>query len=156
MPPKLEWLVIDIPGAREGIPTSQPLPFLDSSILLTMHQLMSTLMSQIQPVLESFNETLKHLSSEVNTLSRDLQQLQTKQEDNRFISKNEGHSGHFENRLEHNHLQISQMKTQLEAQKDQMERAFQTQQELLKHNLTKMKEHLDDQSQVSLPLKLFK
>uniref|UniRef100_A0A8C1XL46 Multimerin 2b n=1 Tax=Cyprinus carpio TaxID=7962 RepID=A0A8C1XL46_CYPCA len=124
---KLKWLVIKIPGTREGIPTSQPLPFLDSSILLSMHQLMSTMMSQLQPVLESFNQTLTHLSSEVEALSQDLQQLP------------------IEQRIEYSHLQISQMKTQLDAQKDQFERAFQVQQELLKHNLTKLKEEMDDQ-----------
>ncbi|XP_056325246.1 LOW QUALITY PROTEIN: multimerin-2 [Danio aesculapii] len=132
-------------GDREGISTSQPLPIFDSSVLLTMHQLMSTMMSQIQPVLESFNQTLEHLSSEVNTLSQDLQLLRMEQEDNRLVSKGEGNSGPFQDRLEYNHLQISQIKTQLEAQNDQMERAFQTQQELLKHNLTKIKEKLDDQ-----------
>ncbi|XP_073683807.1 multimerin-2 [Garra rufa] len=132
-------------GAREGIPTSQPLPFLDSSILLSMHQLMSTMMSQLQPVLESFNQTLKHLSREVDALSQDLQQLRMEQEDNRSFRRVEGHSEPVEKRLEYSHLQISQMKTQLDAQKDQMERAFQTQQEMLKHNLTKLKEEMDDQ-----------
>lgn len=144
MSPTLKRLVTDIPGAKEGIHTSQPLPFLDSSILLSMHRLMSTMMSQLQPVLESFNQTLEHLSSEVDTLSQDLQQLRMEQEDNRSISRGEGHSGSIEQRLEYSHLQIDQMKTQLDAQKDQMERAFQTQQELLKHNLTKLKEEMDD------------
>lgn len=144
MSPTLKRLVIDIPGATEGIHTSQPLPFLDSSILLSMHQLMSTMMSQLQPVLESFNQTLEHLSSEVDTLSQDLQQLRMEQEDNRAISRGEGHSGSIEQRLEYSHLQIDQMKTQLDAQKDHIERAFQTQQELLKHNLTKLKEEMDD------------
>ncbi|XP_067285578.1 multimerin-2 isoform X2 [Pseudorasbora parva] len=130
-------------GAKEGIPTSQPLPFLDSSILLSMHRLMSTMMSQLQPVLESFNHTLEHLSSEVDALSQDLQQLRMEQEDNRSI--NRGQSGSIEQRLEYSHLQIDQMKTQLEAQRDQMERNFQTQQTLLKHNLTKLKEDMDDQ-----------
>ncbi|KAK2876430.1 hypothetical protein QQF64_004782 [Cirrhinus molitorella] len=128
-------------GAREGIPTSQPLPFLDSSILLSMHQLMSTMMSQLQPVLESFNQTLKHLSSEVDALSQDLQQLRIEQDDNRSFRRVEP----IEKRLEYSHLQITQMKTQLDAQKDQMERSFQTQQEMLKHNLTKLKEEMDDQ-----------
>ncbi|XP_016124355.1 multimerin-2-like [Sinocyclocheilus grahami] len=132
-------------GAREGIPTSQPLPFLDSSILLSMHQIMSTMMSQLQPVLESFNQTLKHLSSEVHALSQDLQQLRMEKEDNRFMNRGESHSGPIEQRLEPSHLQISHMKTQLDTQKDQMERAFQAQQELLKHNLTKLKEEMDDQ-----------
>lgn len=101
-------------------------------------------MSQLQPVLDSFNQTLKHLSSEVDTLSQDLQQLRIEQEDNRAISRGEGHSGSIEQRLEYSHLQIDQMKTQLDAQKDHIERAFQTQQELLKHNLTKLKEEMDD------------
>uniref|UniRef100_A0A9R1SSC7 Multimerin 2b n=2 Tax=Cyprinus carpio TaxID=7962 RepID=A0A9R1SSC7_CYPCA len=139
------WLVINIPGAREGIPTSQPLPFLDSSILLSMHQLMSTMMSQLQPVLESFNQTLKHLSSEVHALSQDLQQLRMEKEDNRSMNIGESHSGLIEQKLELSHLQISQMKTQLDTQKDQIERAFQAQQELLKHNLTKLKEEMVDQ-----------
>lgn len=141
----LKWLVINIPGAREGIPTSQPLPFLDSSILLSMHQLMSTMMSQLQPVLESFNQTLTHLSSEVEALSQDLQQLRMEQEDHRSMTRGEDHSRPIEQRIEYGHLQISQMKTQLDAQKDQFERAFQVQQELLKHNLTKLKEEMDDQ-----------
>lgn len=141
----LKWLVINIPGAREGIPTSQPLPFLDSSILLSMHQLMSTMMSQLQPVLESFNQTLKHLSSEVHALSQDLQQLRMEKEDNRSMNIGESHSGLIEQKLELSHLQISQMKTQLDTQKDQIERAFQAQQELLKHNLTKLKEEMVDQ-----------
>lgn len=102
-------------------------------------------MSQLQPVLESFNQTLKHLSSEVDTLSQDLQQLRMEQEENRSFRRGEGHSGPIEKRLEYSQLQISQMKTQLDAQKDQMERAFQTQQEMLKHNLTKLKEEMDDQ-----------
>uniref|UniRef100_A0A671N2P1 Multimerin 2b n=1 Tax=Sinocyclocheilus anshuiensis TaxID=1608454 RepID=A0A671N2P1_9TELE len=139
------WLVINIPGAREGIPTSQPLPFLDSSILLSMHQLMSTMMSQLQPVLESFNQTLIHLSSEVEALSQDLQQLRMEQEEHRPMTRGEDHSGPIEQRLEYSHLQISQMKTQLDTHKDQFERAFQVQQELLKHNLTKLKEEMDDQ-----------
>uniref|UniRef100_A0A672N5T8 Multimerin 2b n=1 Tax=Sinocyclocheilus grahami TaxID=75366 RepID=A0A672N5T8_SINGR len=141
----LKWLVINIPGAREGIPTSQPLPFLDSSILLSMHQLMSTMMRQLQPVLESFNQTLTHLSSEVEALSQDLKQLRMEQEEHRPMTRGEDHSGPIEQRLEYSHLQISQMKTQLDAQKDQFERAFQVQQELLKHNLTKLKEEMDDQ-----------
>uniref|UniRef100_A0A8C2DB30 Multimerin 2b n=1 Tax=Cyprinus carpio TaxID=7962 RepID=A0A8C2DB30_CYPCA len=141
----LKWLVINIPGAREGIPTSQPLPFLDSSILLSMHQLMSTMMSQLQPVLESFNQTLKHLSSEVHALSQDLQQLRMEKEDNRSMNIGESHSGLIEQKLELSHLQISQMKTQLDTQKDQIERAFQAQQELLKHNLTKLNEEMVDQ-----------
>ncbi|XP_016086775.1 multimerin-2-like [Sinocyclocheilus grahami] len=132
-------------GAREGIPTSQPLPFLDSSILLSMHQLMSTMMRQLQPVLESFNQTLTHLSSEVEALSQDLKQLRMEQEEHRPMTRGEDHSGPIEQRLEYSHLQISQMKTQLDAQKDQFERAFQVQQELLKHNLTKLKEEMDDQ-----------
>ncbi|KAG1954703.1 multimerin-2 [Pimephales promelas] len=132
-------------GVKEQIPTSQPLQFLDSSILLSMHQLMSTMMSQLQPVLESFNQTLEHLSSEVDTLSQDLQQLRTEQDDSRSISRGEGHSGSIEQRLEYSHRQVDQMKTQLDAQKDQMERVFQSQQELLKHNLTKLKEEMDDQ-----------
>ncbi|XP_026132153.1 multimerin-2 isoform X1 [Carassius auratus] len=132
-------------GATEGIPTSQPLPFLDSSILLSMHQLMSTMMSQLQPVLESFNQTLTHLSSEVEALTQDLQQLRMEQEEHRTMTRGEDHSGPIEQRLEYSHLQISQMKTQLDAQKEQFERAFQVQQELLKHNLTKLKEEMDDQ-----------
>ncbi|KAK7122623.1 hypothetical protein R3I94_019664 [Phoxinus phoxinus] len=132
-------------GAKKQIPTSQPLQFLDSSILLSMHQLMSTMMSQLQPVLESFNQTLEHLSSEVDTLSRDFQKLRMEQEDSRSISRGEGHSGSLEQRLEYSHLQVDQMKTQLDAQKDQIERAFQSQQELLKHNLTKLKEEMEDQ-----------
>uniref|UniRef100_A0A8C1FA62 Multimerin 2b n=2 Tax=Cyprinus carpio TaxID=7962 RepID=A0A8C1FA62_CYPCA len=142
---KLKWLVIKIPGTREGIPTSQPLPFLDSSILLSMHQLMSTMMSQLQPVLESFNQTLTHLSSEVEALSQDLQQLRMEQEEHMSMTRGEDHSRPIEQRIEYSHLQISQMKTQLDAQKDQFERAFQVQQELLKHNLTKLKEEMDDQ-----------
>uniref|UniRef100_A0A8C2EUV5 Multimerin 2b n=1 Tax=Cyprinus carpio TaxID=7962 RepID=A0A8C2EUV5_CYPCA len=140
-----DWLVINIPGTREGIPTSQPLPFLDSSILLSMHQLMSTMMSQLQPVLESFNQTLTHLSSEVEALSQDLQQLRMEQEEHMSMTRGEDHSRPIEQRIEYSHLQISQMKTQLDAQKDQFERAFQVQQELLKHNLTKLKEEMDDQ-----------
>ncbi|KAK7134749.1 hypothetical protein R3I93_017996 [Phoxinus phoxinus] len=132
-------------GAKKQIPTSQPLQFLDSSILLSMHQLMSTMMSQLQPVLESFNQTLEHLSSEVDTLSRDFQKLRMEQEDSRSISRGKGHSGSLEQRLEYSHLQVDQMKTQLDAQKDQIERAFQSQQELLKHNLTKLKEEMEDQ-----------
>lgn len=96
-------------------------------------------------MLESFNQTLKHLSSEVDTLSQDLQQLRMEQEENRSFTRGEGHSEPIEKRLEYSQLQISQMKTQLDAQKDQMERAFQTQQEMLKHNLTKLKEEMDDQ-----------
>lgn len=80
----------------------------------------------------------------MDTLSQDLQQLRMEQED-RSISRGEGHSGSVEQKLEYSHLQVTQMKTQLETQKDQMERAFQTQQELLKHNLTKLKEEMDDQ-----------
>ncbi len=110
-----------------------------------MHQLMSTMMSQLQPVLESFNQTLKHLSSEVEALSQDLQQLRMEQEEHRPMTRGEGHSRPIEQRLEYSHHQISQMKTQLDAQKDQFERAFQVQQELLKHNLTKLKEEMDDQ-----------
>ncbi|RXN09619.1 multimerin-2-like isoform X1 [Labeo rohita] len=67
------------------------------------------------------------------------------QEENRSFTRGEGHSEPIEKRLEYSQLQISQMKTQLDAQKDQMERAFQTQQEMLKHNLTKLKEEMDDQ-----------
>ncbi|XP_051530704.1 multimerin-2-like isoform X2 [Myxocyprinus asiaticus] len=128
-------------GAREGNPTSQPLTFLDSSILLSMHQLMSTMMSQLQPVLESFNRTLENLSSEVDVLSQDLQQLRLEQEDNRS-SRFKAHSGASEKRLD---IQIQQIKTQLDTQRYQMERALQTQQELLQHNLTKLKEEMDDQ-----------
>ncbi|XP_051968302.1 multimerin-2-like isoform X2 [Xyrauchen texanus] len=128
-------------GAREGNPTLQPLTFLDSSILLSMHQLMSTMMSQLQPVLESFNQTLKNLSSEVDVLSQDLQQLRLEQEDNRS-NGGKAHSGASEKRLD---IQIRQIKTQLDTQRNQMERALQTQQELLQHNLTKLKEEMDDQ-----------
>ncbi len=102
-------------------------------------------MSQLQPVLESFNQTLKHLSSEVEALSQDLQQLRMEQEEHRPMTKGEGHSRPVKQRLEYSHLQISQMKTQLDAQKDQFERAFQVHQELLQHNLTKLREEMDDQ-----------
>ncbi|XP_043109681.1 multimerin-2 isoform X2 [Puntigrus tetrazona] len=130
-------------GDREGMPTSQPLPFLDSSILLSIHQLMSTMMSQLQPVLESFNQTLKHLSSEVEALSQDLQQVRMKQE-HRPMTRVEDLNESIEQRLENSHLQISQMKNQLDTQKGQFERAFQIQQELLRNNLTKLKEEMDD------------
>ncbi|XP_051523989.1 multimerin-2-like isoform X2 [Myxocyprinus asiaticus] len=133
-------------GAREGIPTSQPLPLLDSSILLSMHQLMSTMMNQLQPVLESFNQTLMHLSSQVDILSQDLQQLRLEQEDNRS-NRGEAHSGAFEETLD---LQVRQMKTQLDTQRAQMEKALQTQQELLHHNITKLKEEMDDQIRQSM------
>ncbi len=102
-------------------------------------------MSQLQPVLESFNQTLKNLSSEVEALSQDLQQMRMEQEEHRPMTKGEGHSRPVKQRLEYSHLQISQMKTQLDAQKDQFERAFQVQQELLQHNLTKLREEMDDQ-----------
>ncbi|XP_051959376.1 multimerin-2 isoform X2 [Xyrauchen texanus] len=133
-------------GTTEGIPTSQPLPLLDSSILLSMHQLMSAMMNQLQPVLESFNQTLMHLSSQVNILSQDLQQLRLEQEYNRS-SKGEAYSGAFEETLD---LLVRQMKTQLDTQRAQMEKALQTQQELLQQNISKLKEEMDDQISQSM------
>ncbi|KAI7796986.1 putative multimerin-2 [Triplophysa rosa] len=141
--------VIDILGAKEGIPTSQPLPILDSSILLSMHQLMSIMMSQLQPVLESFNQTLQHLSGEVDALSRDMQQLRLEQFGD-ASRRTEARSGNIEEKLEYSHLQISEMKTQLDTQKDQMERAFQIQQDILQHNLTKLKDEMEDQISQSI------
>lgn len=148
-------LVIDIPGTKEGIPTSQPLPILDSSILLSMHQLMSIMMSQLQPVLESFNQTLRHLSGEVDALSRDMQQLRMEQFGD-GSRRTKAHSGDIEEKLEYSHLQINEMKSQLDTQKDQMERAFQIQQEVLQHNLTKLKEEMEDQISQSLDAQVIK
>ncbi|TRZ00399.1 hypothetical protein DNTS_035688 [Danionella cerebrum] len=136
-------------GTLEKIAVSQPLPFLDSSILLGMHQLMSTMMSQIQPVLESFNQTLGNLSSKVEALSLDLQQLKKDQEHNRTISRGEDDSGPLREKLKDGNLQISHMKTQLDAHKEQTARAFQRQQELLMHNLTKIKEAFDNHANQS-------
>ncbi|XP_055031111.2 multimerin-2 isoform X1 [Misgurnus anguillicaudatus] len=129
-------------GARDGIPTSHPLPILDSSILLSMQQLMSIMMSQLQPVLESFNQTLQRLSGEVDALSRDVQQLRLEKH---AESRTDVHGGAIEEKLEYSYMQISQMKAQLDTQKDQMEKALQIQQDLLQQNLTKLKEEMDDQ-----------
>ncbi|XP_073671642.1 multimerin-2 [Paramisgurnus dabryanus] len=128
--------------AKDGIPASHPLPILDSSILLSMQQFMSIMMSQLQPVLESFNQTLQRLSGEVDALSRDLQQLRLEKH---AESRTEAHGGAIKEKLEYSYMHISQMKAQLDTQKDQMEKALQIQQELLQQNLTKLKEEMDDQ-----------
>ncbi|KAA0725160.1 hypothetical protein E1301_Tti005872 [Triplophysa tibetana] len=102
-----------------------------------------------KPVLESFNQTLQHLSGEVDALSRDMQQLRLEKFGD-ASRRTEAHRGDIEEKLEYSHLQISEMKTQLDTQKDQMERAFQIQQDVLQHNLTKLKDEMEDQIGQSL------
>ncbi|KAL7856756.1 hypothetical protein SRHO_G00156550 [Serrasalmus rhombeus] len=128
-------------GTGGAVPPPTALHFMDSATLLMAHQIFAALMTQIQPVLDDFNRTLKHLSSEVEDLSMDLQMLRHGQEGHMSNSK-QPHTGTIEEKLEDSFIQIRQIQAQLDSQQNQMEQTVQSQQKLLQYNLTSIKEEI--------------
>ncbi|KAK1794127.1 hypothetical protein P4O66_011027 [Electrophorus voltai] len=116
---------------------STPLPIMDSASLLMVHQGFAAMMTHLQPVLDTFNHSLARLSSEVEAISTDLQKLKQNQENN--VS----HSGTIEEKLADSFEQIRQMQAQLNLQEKHMEQTMQSQQDLLQHNLTNLKNDID-------------
>uniref|UniRef100_A0A3B4BYB0 Multimerin 2b n=1 Tax=Pygocentrus nattereri TaxID=42514 RepID=A0A3B4BYB0_PYGNA len=128
-------------GTGGAVPPPTALHFMDSATLLMAHQIFAALMTQIQPVLDDFNRTLKHLSSEVEDLSMDLQMLRHGQEGHMSNSK-QTYTGTIEEKLEDSFMQIRQIQAQLDSQQNQMEQTVQSQQKLLQYNLTSIKEEI--------------
>ncbi|XP_062859995.1 multimerin-2 [Trichomycterus rosablanca] len=141
----------------EVLHSSASPPFSDSTGPLTGHQILEAMMIKLQPVLDVFNQTLKHISTKVEELSTDLQELRLEQE-NMFKSR-EVPSEKAEKELEDSFVQIEQIWAQLDSQQKQIEETAQLQQKLHQHELTSLKEELDhhfnqshDEIQVSLQL----
>ncbi|XP_030630992.1 multimerin-2 [Chanos chanos] len=119
--------------ADDEVPPPASLPFFDSTSLLSIHHMMAAMMSQLRPVLDGFNQSIQHLSSQVEGLSRDLQQLKQGQEVHETNRGPDHRDPGVEERLESSFNQINQMRAQLSTQRDQ-----------LQQNLSDLKTEMED------------
>lgn len=118
--------------------------------------MMALVMSQLQPVLQSFNRSLEHLSQQVATLVQDMAELKSKAEleveqvvggeiletqDKR--EEEEEEKGLLEDRLEDVLAQVSDLQLQVEDQRSQLEERLHSQHAMLHYNLTAFKTDMD-------------
>lgn len=103
---------------------------MDSKSLLAFYQIVEAVMTQLQPVLNGFNDTLENLSREVEGLSIDLKNLRHEQES---MSKTwQAHEEKCEKDLK-----------KLNSQQKKTEQTVHLQQEHLLHNMTSIKDTID-------------
>uniref|UniRef100_W5K444 Multimerin-2-like n=1 Tax=Astyanax mexicanus TaxID=7994 RepID=W5K444_ASTMX len=129
-------------GSGGTIPPTGSLTFMDSVTLLTVHKVFAAVMTHLQPVLDGFNHTLQHLSSEVKDLSMDLQKLKHEKKEHLFNNR-QTHTGTIEEKLEDNSLQIRQIQSQLHLQQKQVEETIEFQQQQLQQNLMSLEDNID-------------
>lgn len=104
-------------------------------------------MTQLQPVLDGFNRTLESLSREVEGLSIDLKSLKHEQE---IMSKTRhAHEEKCEKDLKDSFEQMQQIWTDLDSQQKEIEQTVHLQQEHLLHNMTSLKDKIDQYINVS-------
>ncbi|KAM3862868.1 multimerin-2a [Diretmus argenteus] len=126
------------------------LPYPDTPSALPLPHMMALLMSQLQPVLEGFNQTLEHLSQQVGDLALDVAQLRSSQ-----LGKDlEGDTpaglvledeveDRFKYRLDETFEHIEEVRRQMEIHRDNMEEQLHSQHAMLHYNLTSFKTEID-------------
>ncbi|XP_076855845.1 multimerin-2 [Brachyhypopomus gauderio] len=129
-------------GVGAGGAMRPPLPFMDSTSVLAVHQGFAAMMTRLQPVLAAFNRSLGRLSTDVEAISMDLQKLRQNQEIETSHS-GQVHRGTIEEKLADSFEQIRQIQAQLNTQEKQIEQTAQSQHALLQQNLTNLKEEID-------------
>lgn len=135
----------DTYAENEGVPQPET-PYLHHGLLPILKE---AVMSQLQPVLDSFNLTLERLSQEVQGLQRDMAQLRHEQGQGRVTEPlevgGEEHSPQesVEAELRESLQKLEEVKAQFRNHRDEVEAKFHTQQTMLHYNLTNFKTEID-------------
>lgn len=118
--------------------------------------MMALVLSQLQPILQSFNHSLEHLSQQVGALVQDVAELKSRAElgaeqvggaevlearDRR--EEEEKEQGVLGDRLEEVLAQVKDVRLQVEEQRSQLEERLHSQHAMLHYNLTTFKMDVD-------------
>ncbi|XP_016313155.1 multimerin-2-like [Sinocyclocheilus anshuiensis] len=132
-------------AVNEGVPQPET-PYLHHGLLPILKE---AVMSQLQPVLDSFNLTLERLSQEVQGLQRDMAQLRHEQGQGRVTEPLEvGGEEHnpqeaVEAELRESLQKLEEVKAQFHNHRDEVEARLHLQQTMLHYNLTNFKTDID-------------
>lgn len=110
--------------------------------------MMDRVWSQLQPVMEHFNHSLEHLSQRVGDLAHDVAQLKSSQlgAGHQMTLQEERDGGveeRLDARLDEVIQNIGEVKRQVEAQQNEMEKRLHSQHVMLHYNLTSFKADID-------------
>lgn len=120
--------------------------------------MMALVMSQLQPVLQSFNHSLEQLSQQVGSLVQDVAELKTMAElkaelvggaevlearERRMEENEEDDGGILDSRVEEVLAQVMEVRLQVEEQRSQLEERLHSQHAMLHYNLTTFKMDVD-------------
>lgn len=118
--------------------------------------MMALVMSQLQPILQSFNYSLEHLSQQVGALVQDVAELKSRAElgaeqvgGAEFLEardrreEEEKEQGVLGDRLEEVLAQVKDVRLQVEEQRSQLEERLHSQHAMLHYNLTAFKMDMD-------------
>ncbi|XP_051504051.1 multimerin-2a isoform X2 [Myxocyprinus asiaticus] len=132
-------------AVREGILYPET-SYLNHGLLPILKE---AVMSQLQPVLDTFNLTLEHLFKEVQDLQRDMAQLQHNQRQGRVSEPLEvggeehSHQEAVEEELRESLQKLEEVKSQFHNHRIEIEGRLLAQQRMLLHNLTNFKTDMD-------------
>ncbi|XP_043111341.1 multimerin-2a [Puntigrus tetrazona] len=130
---------------HEGVPQPET-PYYHHGLLPILKE---AVMSQLQPMLDSFNLTLEQLSQEVQGLQRDMAQLRHEQGQGRVTEPLEvGGEEHnpqeaVEAELRESLQKLEEVKAQFRNHRDEVEARLHSQQTMLHYNLTSFKTDID-------------
>uniref|UniRef100_A0A8C2L332 Multimerin 2a n=1 Tax=Cyprinus carpio TaxID=7962 RepID=A0A8C2L332_CYPCA len=130
---------------NEGVPQPET-PYLHHGLLPILKE---AVMSQLQPMLDSFNLTLERFSQEVQGLQRDMAQLRHEQGQERVTEPlevgGEEHSPQeaVEAELRESFQKLEEVKAQFRNHSDEVEARLHLQQTMLHYNLTNFKTDID-------------
>lgn len=110
--------------------------------------MMDRVWSQLQPVMEHFNHSLEHLSQRVGDLAHDVAQLKSSQlgaghQMTLQEERDDGVEERLDARLDEVIQNIGEVKRQVEAQQNEMEKRLHSQHVMLHYNLTSFKADID-------------
>lgn len=132
--------------------TPSALPYQDTPSALPVPYMMALVMSQLQPVLQAFNNSLEHLNRQVGDLARDVAQLKTGQlqvepqvvgltETRPELEQEE--KGRWDAKLDQVDQNIREVQRQLHSHRAEMEDRLHSQHAMLHYNLTSFKTDID-------------
>ncbi|XP_036978831.1 multimerin-2a isoform X2 [Acanthopagrus latus] len=121
----------------------------DTNATLPVHQMMTLIMSQLNPLLEGFNRSLEHLSRQVGDLARDVAHLKSSQLGAELQAgppdgpDDEVEEERLDAKLEEVFRQVREVREQMESQRRDTEDRLHSQHAMLHYNLTNFKMDID-------------
>lgn len=118
-----------------------PLPHHEASASLSAPYMLALVMSQLQPLLDSFNHSLHHLSLQVGGLAQDVAQLKAGQVERQTGSPER--TEHDEAAAERLDAKLKEVSQHIREVKGDMEIRLHSQHAMLHYNLTNFKMDVD-------------